>query len=174
MQPPRRAGSGRCGRTGRTSGREGRGRNCGVDRLCKALCCRYNDIPAATDCTLNWALFVLLCQVAAIVVLRPGTLWSGLTLPESQGGAALPGSSVPQGEGAQPTTSAKSSQATVSPDALQSWCRSSGLAGFKLPRVIAAQWQPLPVNASGKLVKHVVRQTLMQALSVRDGLHSRL
>lgn len=145
-----------------------------VDRLCKALCRRHNGMPAAKDCTLNWALFVLLRQVAAVVVLRPGTPWSGLTLPESHGGAALPGSSVPQVEGAQPTTSARSSQATVSPDALQSWCRSSGLAGFKLPRVIAAQWQPLPVNASGKLVKHVVKQTLLQALGVRDGLHSRL
>ncbi len=56
------------------------------------------------------------------------------------------------------------STSDLSATALQDWCRRQGLAGFKLPRLIAAQRHPLPVNASGKVVKHQVRRDLQDLL----------
>ena len=42
------------------------------------------------------------------------------------------------------------------------FCRDLGLAGFKLPRVLHAQKSSLPVNASGKVLKHVVKEKLLR------------
>ena len=39
---------------------------------------------------------------------------------------------------------------------LQAFCKAAGLSGFKLPRRIFGQTEPLPVNASGKVLKSEV------------------
>lgn len=36
---------------------------------------------------------------------------------------------------------------------LKAFCKAAGLSGFKLPRRILCQTEPLPVNASGKVLK---------------------
>jgi hypothetical protein len=66
--------------------------------------------------------------------------------------------------------------------ALQQHCRDRGLAGFKLPRVFllcdAAATAPapagssavlLPLNASGKVVKHLLRQQVQQHMASAAG-----
>eukprot|EP00198_Chlamydomonas_reinhardtii_P000720 XP_001690055.1 predicted protein [Chlamydomonas reinhardtii] len=41
-----------------------------------------------------------------------------------------------------------------------------GLAGFRLPRLAVAQWQPLPLNGSGKVAKPVIRAVLQRVTGV--------
>jgi acyl-coenzyme A synthetase/AMP-(fatty) acid ligase len=56
---------------------------------------------------------------------------------------------------------------------LQAFCRQQGLSRFKVPGVICCQTAPLPVNNSGKIVKHEVKALLSDALR-RHGAVSRL
>ena len=87
--------------------------------------------------------------VAALVVLRPGVRWVGPragTAVDSEGDAAA------------------AAVGDVTPAALREHCRSVvGLAGFKLPRLVAATvaGEPLPANASGKVLKEQVRAMLL-------------
>ena len=50
----------------------------------------------------------------------------------------------------------------TSAEQLAQFCQAEGLAGFKVPRVIHLQQTPLPCNSSGKLLKHLVRQRLLE------------
>ncbi|KAG2448988.1 hypothetical protein HYH02_005742 [Chlamydomonas schloesseri] len=116
-------------------------------------------------------------QVSALVVLRGGWNYLGptITAPSSAGGptikpatAALPVG--PPGSPITPATAAigphlSGAQQTSLQD-LQDFCRRHGLAGFRLPRVVVAQWQPLPLNGSGKVAKPMVRTMLQRATGV--------
>ncbi|PNH10278.1 2-succinylbenzoate--CoA ligase, chloroplastic/peroxisomal [Tetrabaena socialis] len=117
-------------------------------------------------------------QVAALVVLRDGWGFAGPCLEQPPQPAAHPASPttagtastrVPDGNGTIPETAASGAMAagaggsvagTTSLADLQAHCRAQGLAGFRLPRFAAAQWQPLPTNGSGKVQKPVVRERL--------------
>lgn len=46
---------------------------------------------------------------------------------------------------------------------LQAYCKSAGLSSFKLPRRILGQTEPLPMNASGKVLKTEVRVLISSA-----------
>ena len=80
-------------------------------------------------------------QVAAVVQLQPRWSWTG---------PGLPGQVLQQTEGA----------VTVSLVALQQHCRQAGLSPYKLPRAAFASQAPLPMNASGKLLKQQLKQLL--------------
>ena len=47
---------------------------------------------------------------------------------------------------------------------LQAFCRQQGLSRFKVPGIICCQTAPLPVNNSGKVVKHEVKALLSEGL----------
>jgi non-ribosomal peptide synthetase component E (peptide arylation enzyme) len=47
---------------------------------------------------------------------------------------------------------------------LQAFCRQRGLSRFKVPGVICCQTALLPVNNSGKIVKHKVKALLSEKL----------
>ena len=51
----------------------------------------------------------------------------------------------------------------VTSDDLINFCRKTGLAGFKIPRVFILQRKALPLNSSGKVVKQQVKQVLLDA-----------
>ena len=40
-------------------------------------------------------------------------------------------------------------------------CKQRGLSAFMVPRAVLAQHPPLPTNASGKLLKHAVREIML-------------
>jgi non-ribosomal peptide synthetase component E (peptide arylation enzyme) len=54
----------------------------------------------------------------------------------------------------------------ASADGLRAHCREKGLAGYKLPQLLAAQHVPLPTNSNGKILKRDV-QALLLSLSGR-------
>ena len=85
-------------------------------------------------------------QVTAVVQLQPGWAWTG---------PGLPGQMLQQTEQA----------ATVSLVALQQHCRQVGLSPYKLPRAAFASQAPLPMNASGKILKQQLKQLLFHQLS---------
>eukprot|EP00891_Asterochloris_glomerata_P001619 jgi/Astpho2/1619/fgenesh1_pm.00028_%23_11_t len=85
-------------------------------------------------------------QVTAVVQLQPGWAWTG---PQ------LPGQMLQQAEQAE----------TISLEALQQHCRQAGLSPYKLPRAAFATQAPLPMNASGKVLKHQLKQLLSKQLS---------
>lgn len=86
-------------------------------------------------------------QVAAVVVLDGAAGWNGFCL----------------GSQMQCNSDCK----LVTADALKQVCRQA-LASYKLPRVIAAQYESLPLNASGKVMKLQVRSSLLAALSAAN------
>ena len=49
----------------------------------------------------------------------------------------------------------------VWPKDLARFCRTNGLAGFKIPQLILVQTVPLPLNSSGKVLKQQVKQQLL-------------
>ena len=52
-------------------------------------------------------------------------------------------------------------------------CTERGLSSFMVPKIIIAQHSPLPTNASGKVLKHAVREIIL--LRLRSGnVQSRL
>lgn len=81
-------------------------------------------------------------QVAAVLRLDTGYMWTGPMLGVPP---ALP---VP----AQPVT----------PASVQTFCRQASLSPYKLPRVIAVQYEPLPMNASGKVLKLKLKHALLE------------
>ena len=87
--------------------------------------------------------------MAALLVLRDGWSFDGLGLSHPP----LSSSSGAPGGRPQPAT-------WTSLRDLQAHCRLQGLAGFQLPRFVAAQRDPLPINGSGKVYKWAVRQRL--------------
>lgn len=62
----------------------------------------------------------------------------------------------------------------LNPDKVVDFCRQSGLSGFMVPRVIVAQYEPLPTNASGKVLKRTVRERLLKGMSGQQNVISRL
>lgn len=107
-------------------------------------------------------------QVSAIVVLHANVEWSGGEVRPSAdcGDSARDGCS----ESLVPSKD----KLVLSSESVISMCRSNGLSAFMLPRVILAQYSALPTNSSGKVLKHVVREHLMQWLSARKQIQSRL
>jgi acyl-activating enzyme 14 len=93
--------------------------------------------------------------VAAVVVLAPGWGWSGPGLqalpPGRRAAAAAAAAGGPSAGGI--------AARAVDGAALQRHCRAQGLAGFKLPRVVAVAGQ-LPTNATGKVIKSDVKRAL--------------
>jgi non-ribosomal peptide synthetase component E (peptide arylation enzyme) len=67
---------------------------------------------------------------------------------------------------------------TVPADALEAplraFCRSQGLAGFKVPRFVRCQHSALPTNSGGKILKLRVRQHLLKLQRESAPTHSRL
>lgn len=68
-------------------------------------------------------------------------------VPDAKWGEAVCAVAVPAGD------------ATPTLDVLQDFARAE-LARFKLPRVLILQDTPLPRNATGKLLKHIIRETV--------------
>ena len=52
-------------------------------------------------------------------------------------------------------------------------CTDRGLSSFMVPRIILVQHSPLPTNASGKVLKHAVREIMLSRLQSID-VQSRL
>ena len=52
-------------------------------------------------------------------------------------------------------------------------CTERGLSSFMVPRSILVQHSPLPTNASGKVLKHAVREIMLSRLQSSD-VQSRL
>ena len=52
----------------------------------------------------------------------------------------------------------------LSPALVREACKRRGLSSFMVPRVVLAQHAALPTNASGKLLKHAVREILLTRL----------
>ena len=50
---------------------------------------------------------------------------------------------------------------------VQAFCRQANLSPYKLPRVIVAQHEPLPLNASGKTMKQQLKHALLQGESIQ-------
>ena len=54
--------------------------------------------------------------------------------------------------------------ARLSPRVVREACKQRGLSSFMVPRVVLAQYAPLPTNSSGKLLKHAVREMMLARL----------
>jgi hypothetical protein len=96
-------------------------------------------------------------QVSALLVLEEGVGWS------SDESNASTGKERETAEG----------DARLSAVAVQNECRRLGLSPFMVPRVVHAQHAPLPANASGKVLKHVVRESMLRQIH-SQGPNSRL
>lgn len=96
-------------------------------------------------------------QVSALLSLEKGTKWSGVVSDASASKQRV-GVEV---------------EARLSVVAVQNECRKMGLSPFMVPRVVLAQHTPLPTNASGKVLKHVVRESMLRQLHSKAS-HSRL
>lgn len=110
---------------------------------------------------------VFLWQVGALLVLSQTAAWSGSGLITSAGEqrkAAVVNEQQMESGGAEPLN-----EATV-----KAFCKRQGLPSFMVPRRVFVQHTPLPANASGKVLKHVVREHLITWMSRRAQMHSRL
>jgi acyl-activating enzyme 14 len=99
--------------------------------------------------------------VSAAVVLRDGWNWKGpqlqISLPSTSAGNRRMNSEMQQ----------QSRSREMDLQLLQAHCRRCGLAGFKVPRVIAVV-DALPLNATGKVKKLVLREELMKMYAKSD------
>lgn len=87
----------------------------------------------------------------------------------SEGGQALPPDRDGVREGGSVNTGdAATGGAVLSAEVLREFCRgpAGDLAGYKLPRVVVAQAGALPMNVSGKVLKHVLRSKLEALLKM--------
>lgn len=107
-------------------------------------------------------------QVSAIVVLHANVEWSGGELRQSKDCTDSARDSYSE------SLVPLKDKLVLSSESVVSMCRSNGLSGFMLPRVILAQYSALPTNSSGKVLKHVVREQLMQCFSARNQTQSKL
>jgi len=62
-------------------------------------------------------------------------------------------------------SAAAAGEAPLTAAGVAAFCRAQGLAGFKAPRVVAAQAAPLPANSAGKVLKAAVRGALQARLA---------
>ena len=88
-------------------------------------------------------------QVAAVVVLDNDVAWEGPLL----GSRML----------------CRSISLTLTSDDLMQFCRQA-LSAYKVPRIVAAQYEPLHLNASGKVMKSSIREQLVGHLKGAAGL----
>ena len=56
----------------------------------------------------------------------------------------------------------------LTPANLQAFCRQASLSTYKLPRFVAAQYEPFLLNASGKVMKVELQHALLEALHVSE------
>ena len=110
-----------------------------------------------TSCICLYRWLMLGLQVSALLSLEKGTEWIG---------DVSDASASKQREGVE-------EEARLSVVAVQNECRKMGLSPFMVPRVVLAQHTPLPTNASGKVLKHVVRKSMLRQLHSKAP-HSRL
>ena len=82
-------------------------------------------------------------QVAAVIVLDETTSWTGTLLSP-------------------PPLSDPMAPLTLS--FIKKFCREARLSSYKIPRIIAAQYMPLPLNASGKVTKLKLKQAMLVAM----------
>ena len=102
------------------------------------------------------------------MVLRGGWKFLGpsVALPSSDSASSsAAATTAPAGAPGSCSEPAAAAQQTSLQD-LQDFCRRQGLAGFRLPRLAVAQWQPLPLNGSGKVAKPVIRAVLQRVTGV--------
>jgi acyl-activating enzyme 14 len=117
-------------------------------------------------------------EVAALVVLHPSVTWAGhYATSERDAGIAKSVDAVPEGghvressggatciqgpgQGNDPEPKEEAGL-VLGPGDLRGFCLAVGLSSFKVPRVWAAQRNPLPRNATGKIVKAAVRDVLL-------------
>lgn len=100
-------------------------------------------------------------RVAACLVLHPRVVWEG-----SGGVFSTRRSGESSGEVVVSSWGVGSKGMTA--DGVREFCAEAGLARFKLPRVVFAQWDPLPVNASGKVVKHVLKAAILERIALEE------
>jgi acyl-activating enzyme 14 len=99
-------------------------------------------------------------QVAALVVLRPGTAWNGPTAGGSPADAAAAAAAA-----AAASRDAAAGASLLTPEALREFaCGAGALSRFKAPRFVAAAASgALPTGAGGKVCKRSVREALLAA-----------
>ena len=69
------------------------------------------------------------------------------------------------------TTNAKHHSPTknvVSTESVRQHCRQQDLTSFRLPRIVFGQHTALPVNSSGKVLKHKVREQMLALMCAND------
>lgn len=111
---------------------------------------------------------LLFWQVSALLVLHANVEWSGRDLRSSANFGDDIRSKSPTMSGA------SSDRLTLSHDKIVSLCRQKGLSSYMVPRTFLAQYEPLPTNSSGKVLKHAVREQILQWLSSQQQAQSRL
>jgi acyl-CoA synthetase (AMP-forming)/AMP-acid ligase II len=111
-------------------------------------------------------------QVCALLVLEDGTSWSGHGLLPSAAQQRSHHNSP--GDRACDGAAAAVHEARLSEERVKSHCRQQGLSSFMIPHLVLAQYDVLPANASGKVLKHVVRERVIGWLSQERRVQSRL
>lgn len=89
-------------------------------------------------------------QVAAVIVLDNGVAWDGRVLGTR--------------------THSYSNTSAMSSGRIVQFCRLT-LSAYKVPRVIVAQYEAFPLNASGKVMKLQIRQQLLALLNKSQDSH---
>ena len=56
----------------------------------------------------------------------------------------------------------------VSPESVRQHCRQQDLTSFRLPRIVFGQHAALPLNSSGKVLKHKVREQLLALMRANE------
>lgn len=87
-------------------------------------------------------------QVSALLVLREGVRWEGMQQDESSSDVC----------------GADTEQPVLRSEDVREFCIKKGLSPFMVPRVMFAKHEPLPTNASGKVLKQEVRRRMVQML----------
>ncbi len=96
---------------------------------------------------------------AAAADIRQAAAGGGTGGPQQQPERAPRGGSGAAGR------AAAAGEAPLTTAGVAAFCRAQGLAGFKAPRVVAAQAAPLPANSAGKVLKAAVRAALQARLA---------
>ena len=97
-------------------------------------------------------------QVSALLSLKEGVIWN-----EDEGRIPAEWHRGRSAEGG----------LSLSAVSVKNACRAGGLSPFMVPKVVLAQHSLLPTNASGKILKHVVRDIMLARLQSVHA-HSRL
>mmetsp|Transcript_11081 Transcript_11081/g.31363 ORF Transcript_11081/g.31363 Transcript_11081/m.31363 type:complete len:168 (-) Transcript_11081:1516-2019(-) len=93
-------------------------------------------------------------KVACMLQLSPGWGWEAAADPAQD-------ADIPSGG---------ASNRCLSAAAVQEHCAKAGLSRYKLPRAAWGSAEPLPANSVGKVLKHVVRERLIERLAHEGGI----